>query len=418
MNEREVVKTIIMMEGLFNEASENFKKMADTMNQLKGHVSSDDKEVVSKDKTAPKKDTKKDDKAPVEEVKAEDSNDYESMSINEVRALAKSKGLKASGKKDDIIARLLEAEGVVADDEEDEEVVEDTVDTTDENEDEEVEADEEEESEEDYREALEELELADIKAIAKELKIKVTSKSKKTALIESLLEKDEEELEEALIKLGYLEEDDSEEDEDVEDTDEDSDDEEEDEDDEDSEDDEEEEESIQEQVEEYFEEYSDKELKEVLEEAGKSTKGKRQALLARIVDAVEEGLISLEEDDEDEDDSDDDTMDNEIDGSVREEAVEELKESINNNYSKGKLKDKEVAKFLEEWSNGNFKAKNKKQALAKYIEVQCNLIDDDGEAHDLEEAYYIDEEAYCCGEALKEADGVMICEHCGEEYED
>lgn len=409
MNEREVVKTIIMMEGLFNEASQNFKKMADTMNQLKGHVSSDDKKEVSKDKTA--KDTKKGDKAPVEEVKVEDSNDYESMSINEVRALAKSKGLKASGKKDDIIARLLEAEGVVAEEEEDEEVVgEDSVDTADEEENEEVEA--EEESEEDYREALEELELADIKAIAKELKIKVTSKSKKTALIDSLLEKDEEELEEVLIKLGYLEED-----EDVEDTDDDSDEDDE-EDDEDSEDEEEEEESIQEQVEEYFEEYSDKELKEVLEEAGKSTKGKRQALLARIVDAVEEGLISLDEDDEDEDDSDDDTMDNEIDGSVREEAVEELKESINNNYSKGKLKDKEVAKFLEEWSNGNFKAKNKKQALAKYIEVQCNLIDDDGEAHDLEEAYYVDEEAYCCGEALKEADGVMICEHCGEEYED
>ena len=102
-----------------------------------------------------------------EDEDEEDEVDYESLSLKELKALAKEKGIKVDkkAKKDDIIALLQEE-----DDEEDEE-------------------DDEEDDTPDY----ESMNLKELKALCKERGIKVTKKDNKESLIEKLEEDDEDE---------------------------------------------------------------------------------------------------------------------------------------------------------------------------------------------------------------------------------
>lgn len=104
-----------------------------------------------------------------EDEDEEDEVDYDSLSLKELKALAKEKGIKfdKKAKKDDIIALLQEEDE--EDDEEDEE--------------------EEEEDTPDY----ESMNLKELKALCKERGIKVTKKDNKESLIEKLEEDDEDE---------------------------------------------------------------------------------------------------------------------------------------------------------------------------------------------------------------------------------
>lgn len=101
-----------------------------------------------------------------EDEDEEDEVDYESLSLKELKALAKEKGIKVDkkAKKDDIIALLQEE-----DDEDDEE------------------------DEEDDTPDYESMNLKELKALCKERGIKVTKKDNKESLIEKLEEDDEDE---------------------------------------------------------------------------------------------------------------------------------------------------------------------------------------------------------------------------------
>ena len=101
-----------------------------------------------------------------EDEDEEDEVDYDSLSLKELKALAKEKGIKVDkkAKKDDIIALLQEE-----DDEDDEE------------------------DEEDDTPDYESMNLKELKALCKERGIKVTKKDNKESLIEKLEEDDEEE---------------------------------------------------------------------------------------------------------------------------------------------------------------------------------------------------------------------------------
>lgn len=101
-----------------------------------------------------------------EDEDEEDEVDYESLSLKELKALAKEKGIKVDkkAKKDDIIALLQEED----DDEDDEDDEDDTPD-------------------------YESMNLKELKALCKERGIKVTKKDNKESLIEKLEEDDEDE---------------------------------------------------------------------------------------------------------------------------------------------------------------------------------------------------------------------------------
>ena len=105
-----------------------------------------------------------------EDEDEDDEVDYDSLSLKELKALAKEKGIKVDkkAKKDDIIALLQD------DDEEDDE------------------EDEEDDDTPDY----ESMNLKELKALCKERGIKVTKKDNKESLIEKLEEDDEDEDEE------------------------------------------------------------------------------------------------------------------------------------------------------------------------------------------------------------------------------
>lgn len=200
------------------------------------------------------------------------------------------------------------------------------------------------------------------------------------------------------------------------------------------------EESLSDKITRELEGYSDDEIKEILEGVEMSTKGKRQALISRVVEAVEQGLLEFESEEEEEieptdyeeeevlemddfvnEDEEEEIVEDEeeeVELSEREEAQARIKEEIQLKYSKKKLTDKEIEKFLDEHFNGRFKAKDKKRALAKYMEVFSELVDDEGEVHEMEDPYYVDETPYCCGSELSELEnGNLYCEHCGNEYE-
>ena len=113
-------------------------------------------------------DDEDDDEDEDEDEDEEDEVDYDSLSLKELKALAKEKGIKfdKKAKKDDIIALLQEEDDDEEDDEEDEE--DDTPD-------------------------YESMNLKELKALCKERGIKVTKKDNKESLIEKLEEDDEDE---------------------------------------------------------------------------------------------------------------------------------------------------------------------------------------------------------------------------------
>lgn len=192
----------------------------------------------------------------------------------------------------------------------------------------------------------------------------------------------------------------------------------------------EEEPTTQELVEKAVADMSDDELREVLEDVELSTKGKRTALISRIVTAVDEGVITLDADDgdESEDEPDSDSEDGDITSDMtpeRKEAYETLCEETEESFNAGEITRDDLIGFLAEFNEitakkakTQYKDTEDAELLAEYLKTMALFVSDEGEVIE-EGAYTINEEAYCCGHVLTydEKSETYKCEICGEEYD-
>ncbi len=206
------------------------------------------------------------------------------------------------------------------------------------------------------------------------------------------------------------------------------------------EEDEDETDPIAEQVNELVADMTDEEIRELLESVDISSKGKREALISKVITAVSEGLISLEdEEDEDTDSEDEDDADEEEEapkksaksnksGDItenmtkkRKKAYKELCDETNEQFENEEITREDLIDFINEYNGTNDKMKkvSDEDLLAKYLEISAMLIDDDGEIVE-EGAYYINDEPYCCGHPLtyNKKKKQYVCEHCGAEYDE
>lgn len=196
---------------------------------------------------------------------------------------------------------------------------------------------------------------------------------------------------------------------------------------EDSEEDESEEDEKYAQVKEYVENASDEEIKETLKELGLSTKGKREALIEKLYQAVKDGLFEFAEDDEDEDKDTEDVEDIEESEeeskemtSERTEGIEELEEQVRADFESGDLTRKDMTTYLKQVGVAVTKKVDDEDVLEMYISKMALLVDDEGEFHEEgEDPYTINGVPYCCGAKLEVLeDGGYKCNVCGAEYDD
>lgn len=177
----------------------------------------------------------------------------------------------------------------------------------------------------------------------------------------------------------------------------------------------------------YVNEASDDELRETLEELGLSSKGKREALIEKIYQAVKDGLFEFEEDEEpsedvepEEDTEEDSEEDNEDLGMTEEraKAIEAMEEQVQEEFEEGKITRKEMVAYLKQVGIAVTKKVEDEAVVEMYTEKLALLIDDEGEFHDEGgDPYNINEVPYCCGAPLEEIEGGYRCNVCGTEYE-
>lgn len=179
------------------------------------------------------------------------------------------------------------------------------------------------------------------------------------------------------------------------------------------------------------EDMEDDEIREYLEDVGISSKGKRQSLIAKLVQAVKDGKIDFDDADSDEsEDEDTDTEDTEEDTDVeditetmtkkRKKAYLEFCDETRASVEDGEITREDLIEFLNDFNGTKDKMKkvSTNDLVEQYLMISANLIDDDGNVVE-EGAYTINDEPYCCGKPLKydEDENKFICEVCGEEYE-
>ena len=178
--------------------------------------------------------------------------------------------------------------------------------------------------------------------------------------------------------------------------------------------------------------YSDEELADILSEVGVSPKGRRQALLAKIVQAIEDGKLEWEDSEETEEvvedtleptvdvveEDDQEVVEEDFQGTeARKQACYEECDRIEEDIEKGNISMKEIIKFLKEYHNGRYVSQGEDADVEEYMAIQCDLIDDEGTKHDLADPYYIGDDIFCCGQHLKSLNDDYYCEICGTEYE-
>ena len=258
------------------------------------------------------------------------------------------------------------------------------------------------------------MKLKELREYAEELGI--NSKGKRAELEERIQEflNSEEPEEEGLDEES---EDDVEDSEEIEESDED----------EDSEEDESEEDEKYAQVKEYVENASDEEIKETLKELGLSTKGKREALIEKLYQAVKDGLFEFSEDDEDAENVEDVEESEEESEELlddmtpeRAEGVEELQEKVYADFESGDLTRKDMTTYLKQVGVAVTKKVDDEDVLEMYINKLALLVDDEGEFHEEgEDPYTVNGVPYCCGAKLEVLeDGGYKCNVCGAEYDD
>lgn len=379
---------------------------------------------------------KQEDNKEEEEIEVEETTSREdeltALHINKLRSLAKEYGLSAGGSKVSLIEAILAHEASLGEDEEEVEEeeyleIEDAEEAPEESvveeveEEDEVEEDEEsenfeftDEDVEEYKAFLEEeFELVGLKEIANLMELKVPAKITKKALIEKLIS-DMPSLHEALDEMGCFQDidEDEEDEEDIEEVDSveeiEEDEVDEDEDEEDSEFDY----DIAEEL--GLRDMTQEELADILAEHGLSTKGLKTALIDRIVLAVKNGIIEVEDD---------------APKLLSKKELEALKKKIFNleteAFETKKLKSQDIQKFLKKYYVDEKKYHNYRQmgltnqdALGLYIKAKQSLLDDYGTRRDLMDAYLKDGVFHCCGRKLIDQDETTaFCPNCHSSYE-
>lgn len=173
----------------------------------------------------------------------------------------------------------------------------------------------------------------------------------------------------------------------------------------------------------YVNEASDDELRETLEELGLSSKGKREALVEKIYQAVKDGLFEFEEEEPSEDVEPEEETDEETSEDLgmteeRAKAIEAMEEQVQEEFEEGKITRKEMVAYLKQVGIAVTKKVEDEAVVEMYTEKLALLIDDEGEFHDEGgDPYNINEVPYCCGAPLEEIEGGYRCNVCGTEYE-
>nr|DAD74532.1 MAG TPA: putative DNA-binding motif protein [Myoviridae sp. ctZgq1] len=173
----------------------------------------------------------------------------------------------------------------------------------------------------------------------------------------------------------------------------------------------------------YVNEASDDELRETLEELGLSSKGKREALVEKIYQAVKDGLFEFEEEEPSEDVEPEEEADEETSEDLgiteeRAKAIVAMEEQVQEEFEEGKITRKEMVAYLKQVGIAVTKKVEDEAVVEMYTEKLALLIDDEGEFHDEGgDPYNINEVPYCCGAPLEEIEGGYRCNVCGTEYE-
>lgn len=205
---------------------------------------------------------------------------------------------------------------------------------------------------------------------------------------------------------------------------------------------------IADKVRELAKDMSVSDIADVLAEVGVSAKGKKEALVEKLIKAVEDGLISLDDEDEseeevettdepnvaeeeateeaeaetDEDEEYDPTNDPENPNMTKKRltALKAFEESTRNSVKNGEITSKDMREFLAEFHDmkvADLKDYTDDDITDFYIDAASRFIDDDGEIVE-EEAYMLNGEPACCGHVLSydEKGGKFHCDICGNEY--
>ena len=194
-------------------------------------------------------------------------------------------------------------------------------------------------------------------------------------------------------------------------------------------------------------EMSNEEIADVLADIGVPAKGKREALIEKVVQAVRDGLLDFDDEDDAEeeveetpapatkktkeapapvetDDEDDEDITNDIDNpdmtEARKKAILAQDDSIRKQFKKGEVTRDNLVEFLQAFydTDEDMDDMSDDDLLDTYIDAVCRLVDDEGDLIE-EGAYTLNGEPACCGRVLvySEDTNVFVCEHCGEEYE-
>ena len=181
-------------------------------------------------------------------------------------------------------------------------------------------------------------------------------------------------------------------------------------------------------IEQALEGYTEEDLADVLNSIGVSPKGKRQALLAKIVKAVEDNLLEIEIEEEtgEVEEGVIETPEVEVDNQeevemtvARQRAVAVAREDVKKMIKDGAISEDQMNDILayvyagEEFSPA-LPLKEREEMLE---EMYVNLVDDEGVSQELETPYERDGEYACCSKLLrKKANGNLECTVCEQEY--
>lgn len=185
------------------------------------------------------------------------------------------------------------------------------------------------------------------------------------------------------------------------------------------------EDTMSDKVDRALKDYSEEDLADVLVSVGKSPKGKRQALIAKIVKAIDEGLLEL---DLDEVEEEIEVEEEKIVEDRFEDMTEARRTTIPNVIKEldrlietEEITENDLDTVLEgvyTRADGYTKKLPLKEKIEMFKEVYVNLIDDEGEQHELGEPYLKNGIPSCCSKELVELNnGNVHCEVCSQEYE-
>lgn len=209
------------------------------------------------------------------------------------------------------------------------------------------------------------------------------------------------------------------------------------------------------QAEEVAKETSVEDIIEAL--ADVDVKATKKNAVQKLAEALREGLIELDDEDEDEgvedvddeeveDDATEDVADADEDeisatsyfadfdpkgyndpstmSEERAEAIEEKMDEILTSYSDGNLTDDDIASYVEDNATEDEiellgDDYDEEDILKLYMELVKRTIDNEGEEHEPGEPYEVADKDVCCGRELKysKKTKMYICEACGTEYE-